>query len=545
MFHYVYAGLYPKNGLPNGIQQAHRGILWLLYIRVGIMAEDMSVIPPSIRRPTDDELREKAAKHFIDLSEEEFQDFSAILDKWLLAYERLDDLPESRAPVTVTQRDPGNRPSTEEDPFNAIVTTCSVRGADEGPLAGMEVGLKDNIALAGVEMTCGSRVFSGYVPQNDATIVSRLLEAGADMTAKLTMEAWAVSSTGDQSATGPVLNPHDTNYLAGGSSSGSAVAVVNRDVDLAIGTDQAGSIRMPAALCGCVGLKPTFGLVPYTGIVAVSPTVDHVGPMTRSVADSARALEVLAGRDPLDHRQGPVEDADYVEACSMRPTEVTVGILEEGFGVDGGDKRVDDVAHESLEAFAEAGAEIKDLSIPWHRDGTAIRNAVVNEAHTALVNGEGVGHFLDGWYDSNFAEAFGRARRVHGNDFPIMFKLRLIIGQYLSDEYLGHYHAKAQNLSRELTEAYDEALSKVDVLALPTTPRTALEHRPEVTRREYVDRALGLISNTAPFNVTGHPAISVPCGSIDSLPVGMMFVGDRFDDATVLGVSSAFETCVG
>ncbi|MGM0591960.1 MAG: amidase [Halobacteriota archaeon] len=501
----------------------------------------MSEIPPTVRPPTRAEIREYASAHYIDLTDEEVEDFHEFLTDSMTAYERLDELTEPRPKRSDTVRDPGYRPSDEEDPHNAVVTACEVRGADDGPLAGYTVGLKDSVQLAGVEMTCGSSVFRGYHPSADATVATRLLDAGATITAKLNMEAWAVSSTGDQSLGGPVLNPRDTDYLAGGSSGGSAAAVVTGQVDIAVGTDQAGSIRMPAAMCGCVGLKPTHGLVPYTGIVAVAPTVDHAGPMTRTVTECALALDVMAGEDPSDPRSISRPEGSYVDALDDDPSGVTVGVLAEGFGLDVDDGAVDATVRDALDAFAGEGATLEDVSVPLHRDGMAIRNAVVTEAGTALVDAEGVGHFVDGWYDTEFAEAFGRARRVHADDFPLNLKLRLVLGAYLADEYLGYYHAKAQNLSRRLALEYDDALSGVDVLAMPTMPKTALRLKESVTRTEWKARSKGAIRNTSPFNVSGHPAISVPCGTANGLPVGMMFVGRRNDDGAVLRAAYAFE----
>lgn len=498
------------------------------------------MLPPNIRPPTEEQIREKAQQHFITLSDEEVEDFKILLEEMVGAYERLDELPNRNATHEYTDRNPGYRPDRNEDPHNAVVRYCRVDGAQDGELAGMDIGLKDNIALAGVEMTCGSRVFEGYVPTQDATVVTRLLDAGATITSKLNMESMAVSSAGDQGLYGPVLHPRNLDYLASGSSSGSAVALVTGDVDIALGTDQAGSIRMPAAAVGCVGLKPTHGLVPYTGVAAVGHSFDHVGPMARTVTDCARALEVLAGPDSQDPRQDDAEAVAYSERLSTE-NGINVGVVEEGFGLQGGSAGVDQTVRAALDAFADEGATLRAVSIPWHEDGTLIRNAIVNESHTALVRAEGVGHYVDGRYDTQLAEAFGQARRTHADEFPLLLKLRLVLGQYLADEYLGHYHAKANNLSMDLAEAYDDAFTDVDVLAMPTLPGTAIKHKTELTRLEWMDRSLGTIRNTAPFNVTGHPAISVPCGTVDSLPVGVMFVGERQDDATVLQAARAFE----
>lgn len=505
----------------------------------------MTEIPPNVRSPTAEEIRKTAAAHFIDLSDAEVEDFGAVIEETLEGYERLDEVAEPRRSLEYTDRDPGYKPGPDEDPLNAFVTKCRVDGAGSGPLSGYEIGLKDNIALAGVEMTAGSKLLEGYVPATDATLVTRLLNAGATITGKLNMEDLAFSGSGELSATGSVLNPRDENYIAGGSSSGSIAAVVNGDVDAAIGGDQGGSIRIPASWSGGVGHKPTHGLVPYTGIIGLGHSFDHAGPMARTVEDCARVLDVIAGKDPLDPRQGAVPTGDYLDALSGDPSGLTVGVVTEGFGHDQSDAGVDETVREALDAFQRAGADVTDLSIPMHLDGLPIWNAIVMEETTALVGDDGVGRYGKGFYDTQFAEAFGKARRTQADDFLPTLKVTLILGQYLSDEYRSHYYAKAKNLARALTDRYDEALADVDVLAMPTTPQTAHEREADLTRLEVIDRALNMLPNTAPFDVTGHPAISVPAGETEGLPVGLMIVGERFADETVLGAGHAFEQSIG
>jgi len=501
----------------------------------------MSELPPNVQRPTPSEIREIAREHHIELSDAEVEDFATAIEDTMAAYERLDELPDPRPRVEYTDRDPGYRPGREADPLNAFVTKCRVEGAEDGPLAGVEVGLKDNVSLAGVEMTLGSKLFEGYVPDTDATIVTRMLDAGATVTAKLNMEDMAFSGSGELSATGPVLNPRSEDHIAGGSSSGSAAAVVNGDVDVAIGGDQGGSIRIPASWCGAVGHKPTHSLVPYMGIAGLGRSFDHAGPICTSVEDCARVLDVIAGKDPLDPRQGEVPTEDYTASLGGNPGEISVGVLAEGFGHEESEPGVDDAVHDALSAFEGAGAEVTEVSVPMHLDGPAIWTAVANEATAATVDSEGIGHYGNGFYDTGLAEYFGKARRAGADDYLTTLKLTVILGQYLADEYRGHYYAKGQNLSRELAGRYDEALADVDVLAMPTTPQTAHELREDLTRLETIERALNMLPNTSPFDVTGHPAVSVPCGTSDGLPVGLMLVGERFDDATVLRAAEAFE----
>lgn len=491
--------------------------------------------------PTADELERYAAIHHINLSEAEREEFAAVAPELLDAYERLEEL-EPSVPTAPANADRSSSvPSDEDDPLNAFVRRCSVSSAAEGPLEGYDVGLKDSISLAGIEMTCGSAVFSGYVPSTDATIVTQLLEAGATITGKLNMEDMAFSGSGEMSAHGPVLNPRNTDYLAGGSSSGSAAAVVNEDVDVAIGTDQAGSVRIPAAWSGCIGHKPTYGLVPYTGIVGLGRSFDHAGPLARSVADCARALEAIAGADGLDPRQGAVPTEEYTEILDADPANLTIGVLEEGFGHDESEAGVDETVDEALKAFADVGADLRQVSVPMHRDGLAIWNGIATEETAATIAGEGIGHFGNGYYDAELMAAFGRTRRERADEFPPTVKLVVALGEYLAEEYHGRYYAKAQNLSRDLVAAYDDVLADVDVLAMPTTPQTAHKHLEDPSRLQILERAVNMLANTSPFDVTGHPALSVPAGTSEGLPVGLMFVGEAFDDATVLQAGDAFE----
>lgn len=502
----------------------------------------MAESPPNVRPPTPEEIRVYAKHHHIDLSDDEVEEFEAVIAETLTGYERLDELPDHRPRVEYTDRDPGYRPGSDADPLNAFVTKCEVKGAESGPLDSYDVGLKDNVNLAGVELTLGSKLFEGYVPSTDATIVTRLLDAGATITGKLNMEDMAFSGSGELSATGPVLNPVDPAYVAGGSSSGSAAAVGAGDVDVAIGGDQGGSIRIPAAWSGIVGHKPTHGLVPYTGIAGLGRSFDHAGPMCSTVEDCARVLDVIAGKDDLDPRQGEVPTDDYLEALSDELSDVTVGIVEEGFGHDVSDPGVDETVRDALDDFDAAGATVTEVSVPMHVDGLAIWNAIALEETTATINSECVGHYGNGFYDTQLADAFGRARRAQANDYVTTLKLTLVLGQYLADEHRGHYYAKAQNLSRQLADAYDAALADVDVLAMPTTPQTAHEVDETISRVEAIERALNMLHNTSPFDITGHPAVSVPCGTADKLPVGLMLIGNRFDDATVLSSAHAYET---
>ena len=241
----------------------------------------------ALRLPTEKDLHRLAKANHFQLSQNELEAFQALIPGLFENYELLDQMPLPREPLKYRDRDPGQRPTRREDPLNAIVRRCTLRGASSGKLAGKRFGLKNNICVAGMPMSCGSLVLDGYIPDTDATIVGRLLNEGAEVVATLNMDNFAFSGAGDTSALGAVLNPHSREHLAGGSSAGSAAALYYDDIDITIGGDQGGSIRIPASWCGVVGLKPTHGLVPYTGIVGIDNTFDHVGPMARTAADAA------------------------------------------------------------------------------------------------------------------------------------------------------------------------------------------------------------------------------------------------------------------
>ena len=295
-----------------------------------------------LRRPDVDEVMEYGRALGFDLTPTEARLIQARMMDTVAALEAFDEMrvEERRPPLSFTDRDPGRRPSEQDDPLGAFITRCRVKGADSGPLHGKTVALKDHIALAGVPLTFSSHMMDGYVPDFDATVVTRLLAAGATIVGKLKMEefSWGgpgLSGVGDY---GRPLNPHNREHVTGGSSSGSGAAVAGRLVDIALGGDQGGSIRLPAAWCGIVGLMPTHGLVPHTGVFGLEPTIDYVGPMARTVDDIAVSLQCLAGRDGLDPRQADVPAAlpRYTDALARGASGLRIGLLEEGFGVPGG-----------------------------------------------------------------------------------------------------------------------------------------------------------------------------------------------------------------
>jgi amidase len=440
-------------------------------------------------------------------------------------------------------RDSGWAPTEEENPYHAWAWRCSIEGAKSGKLAGRTVALKDNISLAGMPLRNGSAVLAGFIPGEDATIVTRILDAGGEIAGKAVCENFCFSGGSHTSDGNPVLNPANTKYSTGGSSTGSAALVAAGHVDMAIGGDQGGSIRMPASWSGIVGLKPTHGLVPYTGIFPIEGTLDHTGPMTRNVADAALLLEVIAGEDGLDPRQVNVKTSEYTRALDRGLSGLRISVVREGFAWDGvSEQAVDETVRAAASEMAELGATVTEVSIPIHRDGIHLFNAIAVEGTTAqMVRGDGIGFNYRGHYSLGLCDFYGRARRARGNDIPPTVKLIAMLGQYMSDRYNGHYYAKAQNLSRTLRRAYDDALDAADVLVMPTTPMKAqlIPVNPDLPA--YFQAALGMIHNTCPFDVSGHPAISIPCGSVDGLPVGLMMIGRHFQEDALLGAANAYE----
>ncbi|WP_127782989.1 amidase [Rhodococcus sp. X156] len=504
----------------------------------------MPVQPPSRA----DVLR-LAAVHGLPVSEDNVDAYQELVGAGLAGYQGLDELVEETVPVRWPRADLGRRPAVEDNPFGGWAWRCSVPGAPSGPLQGMRVGVKDNIAVAGVPLLNGSQMMEGYVPREDATVVTRLLDAGAEVVGKTAVPGYCFDGGGITGYPDPQpVNPWDPTRMAGSSSNGSAVVVVTGQVDLALGGDQGGSVRMPASWSGCVGHKPTHGLVPYTGAFPIETTLDHLGPMARDVATCARALAVLAGADGLDPRQVGVQLQDYVAALELGAAGLRVGVLAEGFDWPGvSDPAVDATVRAAAEALREAGATVQEVSVPMHRHGLAIWNAIATQGATdQMVRGDAVGTGWRGAYPTALVDAYGAARRARAADYPPTVAVTVLTGDWLAERHGHHYYAKAQNLGRALARRYEEALQDVDVLLLPTTAMTAQAVPPvDASVGETVAAALGNLHNTAPFDVTGNPAISVPCGLADGLPVGAMFVGRHFDDATVLRAGAAYELARG
>jgi amidase len=502
-------------------------------------------LPSTVQLPSIGELERIARMHSMDLSRQELEEYRKLIAGFLGSFRRLDQFAEPRLPVKYP-RDGGFRPAPSDNPHNAWYWKCTIKGAPSGKLAGKTVAIKDNTCVAGVPMMNGANVLEGFIPDQDATIVTRILDAGGTILGKAVCEHFCFSGSSYISDTGPVLNPHNPKRSAGGSSSGSGALVAGGVVDLATGGDQGGSIRIPAAWSGCVGLKPSYGLVPYTGIFPIELTVDHTGPMARTVEDCALLLEVLAGPDGLDPRQyrGQLKGQAYTKALTGDAKGLRIGLVKEGFGWEGASQpEVDSLVRQSALRLKELGAEVGDVSIPMHREAGHIAFGIYADgALSLMIHGDGMGTNWQGHYLTQLQDFFGRSRRTRANDFSETVKVLILLGQYLHDNYHGRYYAKAQNISRLLVEAYDEVFQAADVLVMPTTPMVATElPPPDAGISETVGHVWGMLQNTTAANVTGHPALSVPCGFSQGLPVGMMMIGRYGEDAVVLRAAHAVE----
>src|SRR3954449_11133595 len=319
----------------------------------------------AVRLPTLDQINDLGADFGLVLTKEEVAAFQQAFRGPLASYGRLDELvAPSLAPVP--PRSPGYRPAASENPYNAWYWKTDIRTGADGLLKGKKVAIKDNICVAGVPMMNGSALLEGYVPEIDATVVTRILDAGGTIAGKAACEDLCFSGASHTCATGPILNPHNTRHSAGGSSGGSAAVVAAGDVPMALGGDQGGSIRTPSSWCGIYGLKPTWGLVPTTGSMPISYSVDHCGPMGASVEDVARLLTVIAGHDGWDTRTISARTGDYMAAVGGDIKGLRIGILREGFGHPESDPAVNARVRDSIDALERLGARPVEISVPWH-----------------------------------------------------------------------------------------------------------------------------------------------------------------------------------
>jgi amidase len=495
----------------------------------------------AVTRPSIPQLIDLAANLGISLTFEEAGEYLQLMTGTFKAYDIVDSLSDE-VPTIRYARTPGYRPSPDENKYNAWYWKTTIKGAVEGKLAGKTIALKDNVALAGVPMMNGASTLEGYVPNLDATIVTRILDAGGTILGKVVCEYFCLSGGSHTSEPHPVHNPRKVGYSAGGSSSGSGAVVAAGEVDMAIGGDQGGSIRIPASFCGIYGLKPTHGLVPYTGVMPIESTIDHTGPMTATVEDNALLLEVLAGNDGLDPRQYSPKISPYTEALGKEINNLKIGVVKEGFTLENIEKEVKEKVLAGADLFRKLGATVEEISILEHSITRALWSPIANEGlQWQMMLGNGMGLNWKGLYNVGLLDAHA-AWRERADDLSESLKMSMLIGQYFLTRYRGRFYAKAQNIARRMKAAYDKIFESYDLLLMPPLPIKPTQiPRPGASITELVTRAFEMSGNTSQFDVTGHPAMSIPCGASEELPIGLMLVAEDYGESTIYQAASAFE----
>ena len=412
-------------------------------------------------------------------------------------------------------------------------------GRPTGPLAGVPIAIKDNLCTHGIETTCSSRILQGWKPPYDATVVTRLREAGAVMIGKTNLDEFAMGSSTENSAFGPTRNPLDPTRVPGGSSGGSAAAVTAGFAPISLGSDTGGSIRQPAALCGVVGVKPTYGRVSRFGLVAYASSLDQVGPFATTVADAALVTEVIGGHDVADSTSIPQPVGDYVGAVTKGVRGMRIGRVTDLPG--GADADVVARLDEAFDALAAAGAEVVDVQLPSLGYAlTAYYLIAPAEASSNLARFDGVRYGLR--VNAADTNAMYGATRAAG--FGDEVQRRIMLGTYaLSAGYYDAYYGKALKVRRLIAQDFDAAYAKVDAILMPTSPMVAFRFG------EKVDDPMSMYLcdiYTIPTNLAGHPAMSVPFGTgAEGLPVGIQVLAPALGEEAMFRVGGALESAGG
>ncbi len=412
------------------------------------------------------------------------------------------------------------------------------RGEDPGPLAGVPVVLKDNLCTRGVPTTCSSRILDGWVPPYDATVVVRLRAAGAVVVGKANLDEFAMGSSTENSAFGPTRNPRDVGRVPGGSSGGSAAAVAANFAPIALGSDTGGSIRQPAALCGVVGVKPTYGLVSRYGLVAFASSLDQVGPLAGTVADAAAVLEVVAGHDPADSTSLGQPAPALAGVLGQGVAGLRIGVVSE---LMKGSVDVDARVREAAGALARAGAVVEEVSVPAVAHGLSAYYLIAPaEASSNLARYDGVRYGLR--VDGPDVTSMYGATRAAG--FGAEVKRRIMLGAYaLSAGYYDAYYGQAQRVRTLIIDSFAAAYQRFDALLAPTSPTTAFRVGEKVG--DPLAMYLSDVCTTA-ANLTGHPAMSVPYGvGDDGLPVGVQVLAPALGEPVMFKVAAALERAAG
>lgn len=482
---------------------------------------------------TTEDVERLAERLGLELSPERREAVRTEVAGGLDGYATLD--PEGTDYAPSVDRDPPDvtvDPGPDSDPHNAFISRFEVAGGD-GPLADLDVAVKDNTAVAGAPMTCGSAVFADAVPESDAAVVTRLLEAGSTVVGKANMDELAYGPTGETSAFGAPENPAAPGRVTGGSSAGSAAAVAGDAADAALGTDTGGSVRIPAAFCGLVGVKPTWGRVPTAGVVELAYTLDHVGPLAPDLETAARVLDVIA--------DGDTGFADAL-AAPPDPASLTLGLPEQ-FYSEHVSATVEDAVRTRVDALANAGATVEEVSLPLVEEAVPVWNALANVEFATFLGAGASPLFRREGIDA--AWHHGAAAGIADPDrrFGEVIQQKTVEGAYLLDcEGADHYVA-ARNRRRALAEEFATALADCDALVTPTMPTQPIETgawSPTSYSSGAPDAAPPLAVNTRPVNLAGCPALTLPVEG-GTHPIGLQVIGPVDGDERMLGIGAAVE----
>jgi len=419
----------------------------------------------------------------------------------------------------------------------AEIDARAERGDQLPSLAGVPIGIKDVLVTKGVRTTAGSRILGNYIPPYDCTAVARLEAAGAVVLGKLNCDEFAMGSSNENSAFKPVHNPRDLSRVPGGSSGGSAAAVAADMAVATLGSDTGGSIRQPAAFCGVVGLKPTYGRVSRYGLIAFASSLDHIGPLTKTVKDAAIMLHTIAGRDPMDSTSADLPVPDYLAELDKPVKGLKIGVAREYFG-EGLESETRNAVEAGIQKLAKMGCEVIEVSLPHTKFAIPAYYLVATaEASSNLARFDGVRY---GYRATNARSLSDMYRSSRNQGFGAEVKRRIMLGTYaLSAGYYDAYYLKAQRVRTLLTRDFEDAFRKVDVIIGPTSPTPAFK------LGEKVDDPLAMYLAdiyTVTANLAGIPGISIPAGqSKDKLPIGMQMFGKHFDEATILRAAYAYE----
>ncbi|MCM8901426.1 Asp-tRNA(Asn)/Glu-tRNA(Gln) amidotransferase subunit GatA [Caldicoprobacter algeriensis] len=412
---------------------------------------------------------------------------------------------------------------------------------DEGtlnsPLAGIPMGIKDNICTRGIPTTCASKMLSNFVPPYDAHVVKKLYDNGAVLLGKLNMDEFAMGSSTESSHFKKTKNPWDTERVPGGSSGGSAAAVAAGEAIYALGSDTGGSIRQPASFCGCVGLKPTYGLVSRFGLVAYASSFDQIGPLTKTVTDCALVLNAIAGHDPMDLTSSRRQHPDYTKALVNDVKGLKIGLPRE-FIDDSVQKDIRDAVLNAVKVFSDLGAQCEEISIPIMEYVVPTYYIIaLAEASSNLARYDGVKF---GYRAANPKDMLDFCMRSRSEGFGTEVKRRILLGTYvLSSGYYDAYYKKALKARTIITREFNKAFEKYDIIIGPVSPTTAYRIGEKINDpvQMYMEDIF-----TVPVNIAGLPAISIPCGfDSKSLPIGLQIIGKRFDETTVIRAAYTFE----